>query len=157
MRTTLASAIEAEPPPANISARAPAIRSSGWKIISIGRKMTMDNRLKKSCTVAAPNERLNAGPSRRLPRLTIVLVMVVPMFAPMIMGMAMPTGRPPATSPTITDETVLDDWTSAVARVPRMTPRMGLVAKAKIRSAPSAPPDAALKPRPMTSTATTST
>jgi hypothetical protein len=58
-------------------------RSSGWKIISSGKKIRMEKTLKKSCTVAAAKERLNALSSLRLPSAARVLVTVVPMFEPM--------------------------------------------------------------------------
>ena len=123
---------------------------------SIGRKMTMPIRLNQSCTVAAANARLNSSARPMWPRLTRVLVTVVPMLAPITIGIATPTGRPPATRPTMIDVTVLDDCTRAVVRVPRSTPTKGFVAKAKSRSAPACPPTARRKPSPTTPTATRS-
>ncbi len=84
----------------------------------------------------------------------MVLVMVVPRLAPITMGMAMPMGRPPATRPTMTEVTVLEDCTSAVARMPSSRATKGLLAKAKIWAAPSAPPEKPLKPWETAPTAT---
>ena len=68
------------------------------------------------------------------------------MLAPMIIGTAIEIGKPPATIPTITEVIVLEDWISAVAKIPMISPMKGLVAKAKILSAPSFPPAAQEKP-----------
>ncbi|MNR31413.1 hypothetical protein D3C85_1489220 [compost metagenome] len=108
--------------------------------------MNTASRLKKSCTVAAAKARRNSPLSRMWPSETMVLVMVVPRLAPITMGMAMPMGRPPATRPTITEVTVLEDCTRAVARMPSKRATKGLLAKAKISAAPSAPPEKPLKP-----------
>ena len=116
----------------------------------------MPRRLNQSCTVAAANARLNSSGRPMWPRLTRVLVTVVPMLAPMTIGIATETGNPPATRPTIIDVTVLDDCTRAVVSVPRSTPTNGFVAKAKSRSAPARPPTARPKPSPTTPTATRS-
>ena len=62
--------------------------------------------------------------------------MVVPMFAPIIIGIAILKGKPPATSPTMTDVTVEDDCTKAVAKEPSNKAINGLVANAKISCAP---------------------
>ena len=68
------------------------------------------------------------------------------MFAPMIIGIAILIGNPPATRPTITEVTVDDDCTNAVASAPSNNATNGLVANAKISFAPSLPPEASLKP-----------
>ena len=60
-------------------------------------------------TVAAANARSNSSSLPTWPRLTMVFVIVVPMLAPMIIGTAVETGSPPATRPTMIDETVLED------------------------------------------------
>lgn len=89
--------------------------------------------------------------SRTMPRLTRVLVIVVPTFAPINMGTAVAIGRPPAQRPTMTAVTVVEDWISAVASSPIMRATRGLEAKEK--SASAWPPVAALNPPPTTETA----
>jgi len=46
----------------------------------------------------------------------------VPTFAPITMGMAVATGKPAATRATITEVTVLEDCTNAVAKAPMTSP-----------------------------------
>jgi hypothetical protein len=49
------------------------------------------------------------------------------------MGMAVRTGRTPAeTRPTVMEVDVEEDWTMTVARMPTMSPAMGLLTPAKI-------------------------
>ena len=117
----------------------------------------MLSRLNQSCTVAAAKARLNSSLRPMWPKLTSVLVTVVPTFAPITIGMATETGSPPATMPTMIDVTVLDDWTRAVASVPSRTPTNGLVTKANSPSAPERPPAARAKPPLTVLTATRST
>ena len=86
--------------------------------------------------------------------LTKVLVIVVPILAPITIGIAIEIGKPPATRPTITDVTVLEDCTNAVTRIPNNKATNGLVAKANICSAPALPPENILKPPLTVDTAT---
>ena len=77
---------------------------------SIGSKINTASRLKKSCTVAAANARLNSSDCRIEPSDTRVFVTVVPMLAPMIIGTAASTpSAPEATSPTTTDVLAEED------------------------------------------------
>ena len=86
-----------------------------------------------------------------MPRLTKVLVTVVPMFAPMSIGMAVAIGRPPAHRPTMIEVTVLEDWISAVASRPIIKATSGF--EAKENSSSAWPPVAILNPLPTTLTA----
>jgi hypothetical protein len=73
----------------------------------MGNKINTENTLKKSCTVAAANARLNSFPLLICPMDTIILVTVVPMFAPIIMGIAPAKFNAPLlTIPTINDVVV---------------------------------------------------
>ena len=56
----------------------------------------------------------------------MVLVTLVPMLAPRIMGMAVLTGTSVATSPTMMEVEVEEDWTSTVTSTPIITPTTGL-------------------------------
>ncbi|CSA26628.1 Uncharacterised protein [Vibrio cholerae] len=78
-------------------------------IISRGRKISTARRLKKSWMVALAKARRNSSLQRIWPRLTRVLVTVVPILAPITIGIAVSTGNPPATRPTIIEVTVLED------------------------------------------------
>jgi hypothetical protein len=70
----------------------------------------------------------------------------------MTMGIAVETGTPPATRPTIIEVTVVDDWISAVAKVPMINPAKGFAANSKSDLARS--PAAVLNPVPIIETAT---
>jgi hypothetical protein len=79
-----------------------AVFSSSPKALSIGNSKITANTLKKSCTVAAENARLNSFPRLICPMETIILVTVVPILAPIIMGIAPPKFNAPLlTIPTI--------------------------------------------------------
>ena len=109
-------------------------------ISSSGRRTATAITLKKSCTVAAANARLNSAGCLMWPSDTRVLVTVVPMFAPMIIGIAASTLMPfVATSPTITDVEADDDWTSTVPRMPTQRPAIGLLTLENKRSCVSSP------------------
>ena len=123
-------------------------------IISSGRKMNTASKLKKSWIVALAKARLNSSLQRMWPRLTRVLVTVVPMLAPITIGIAVSTGRPPATKPTIIEVTVLDDWISAVATKPIIKPATGCEANSNRTFAWS--PVAHLNPLPTIATASSS-
>jgi hypothetical protein len=67
------------------------------------------------------------------------------------MGTAILTGKPPATSPTIIDVTVLEDWISAVATMPITSPVIGLLAK--LNSSFAVSPADSSNPLPIVATA----
>lgn len=136
--TGLFHSLPAEPTSSSLSDS--AIRLTVPKSTSIGSRISTASTLKKSCTVAAANARLNSAECRTWPSDTSVFVTVVPMLAPMIMGTASSTPTTPAaTRPTITEVLADEDWTSTVPRIPTHRPAIGFVTAENSCSWVSAP------------------
>ncbi len=129
------------PAPAKAPWRSTAVRSIGWKRISIGSNAKAASTLKKSCTMEAANARSNSAGRVTCPIDTIVLVVVVPMLAPMITGTASCTVRmSDATSPTTIVVVVEELWIRLVARKPISRPASGSAVVFRSCSASPRPP-----------------
>ena len=99
---------------------------------STGTRVSTDNQLNMSWTVAQAKALLNSFLSDIWAKETMVLVTEVPILAPMIMGMAVLTGTSAATRPTIIVVEVELDWTRTVTRTPIITPTTGLFSSSEL-------------------------